>query len=330
MRILKIFTRKISQNILYLSLIFLILSIFGLSNITKGYYHYKIITGPGKYDENRIIHLKYDNIETFKDLSYIETILPNYKSKTAIFLDKAITINYDYHLKENEIYINENFSFNNSSIDLLIKNENNHFQVKGRTNKTNADIFISKEIFEKYFKEDVDEYNIVIDHYYNKKKFEEYLDSKEIYDYGSDTTRLAEIDELERQEYILTIISFGINIISIILLYFVYKNILNNEEKDIALLKSLGYNQYQIIIYIIKELIIFAILTIILQYLLIYIIKLIATIKVNNLFCYISNIRITEYLLKEIIIIIIIYFIISIESLIKIKRLNVFDSLNEE
>ncbi|MDE5539553.1 MAG: hypothetical protein K2J20_03610 [Bacilli bacterium] len=327
MSVNRLFWRKRAKTLNYILILTLISISFIAVYLIKDFYKYQIANGPGKLVENRSFQVFTTNIEAIKELSYVESVLPKYQNQYGSISGNSVSIYFDESLKNNEVYISKNKNLPLNLLNLNLANNNYPLTPKGITDQVGADIYISKSLFETIFKDNVFEYTILLDNYYSKAEFENYLNENDLSGFPADSTRLEDIRILEKNAKTITIIVVAVTIIAIILIFCTLLNIINSETQDIALLKVIGYKNINLLSFIFHTLLLHFIFSFVFLFLLILLVKFISSLFNNLVFNFLQAAFFSSYLLYEIIIIAIITLILLIYSFIRFHRMNCIEVL---
>ncbi len=118
----------------------------------------------------------------------------------------------------------------------------------------------------------IQSYYVVIKNYEDTEKFQKYLNENEAEAYLKETTKMYEIEVLKKNSTLFNILKNLSIVVSLIALYFVIKNLCLTEQKNIAILKVLGFNKAKIISVLFFRLLILLMISIITTILIEYII----------------------------------------------------------
>jgi hypothetical protein len=302
--------RKKGKYIIYILLLFIIscfyLLIIGIDN----YYSYNINEVLGKKDVNRGLVIYNSNVDIFIESNISLNIYRNY--------DLLMGSN---NLEENDVIISkfyfnilnleENDIVSNKKIKYKINNKSIVLNIVGVTSNNKTNIYVSESLFNKISDEYPTSYYVLVDSYKNVLKVQDYLLEHGIDSELYDTSGLLEIEKLEKDRQLFKYVLYVSLISLFIVLYMIIKNIFLSEEKNIAILKAIGYKTKDICLIILSRVLILMICSYIL----------------NVLLCLILF-QFNNYILLFVLINI---FILVINSLIyykKIKDMNVLLILN--
>lgn len=256
--------RDKKKYLIFLSLFVFLISILLTLLINYKYYDYQIYEVVGKKERNRIIELNTKDISILKEINHIDYYYPLYSNQKLILEEQTYTINA-YHNENiiygrsinasNEIIISKLLpkSLNlkvtdliNKEINVKINNTDYKFLIVGVTDNNASQFYINDNELQVMYNLNSNRYYIVIDKYINVNKTINKLIDKGYNASLYDTTDLKEIEELNniKRNYIY----FGVLIILIITVFLIniIKNLIHTENKNLALLKILGFKSSKI------------------------------------------------------------------------------------
>ncbi len=351
-----------TKYLIYTILLFFIIVLFIIILLINKYYNFYKNEIFGSKEENRTLIVKeYDDniIKELENNDNIEKYSANYnslefrnKNQENIVVDSSeenIKINiYNNeevlkgrnNIKENEVVISQYYFMSskltnddineNKEISLYLDNKLYTFKIIGVTYENKNDIYISREMFEKINTNRSISYNVVVDKYINLNNVLNKLEDQGcIVSLYSSHIEIKNINIIQKIFNYILLFSL---IIIFIALYYMIKNMFYNEEKNLAVLKSIGYknNQLSIIIFVrIFLVLMFSIIIFIVFFELIkYIIELV--LNNSNIILFVKSINVYKYSL----LILIVFLTILILNILfykrKIKNMNIFKILDVE
>lgn len=336
LKMFKISLRDKKINILNILLVSMMCIAITILLIYKGYYKYQIEVGPGTYESNRKYNLDIHDIskvDSFIDLNKIDDITENYKNIEGLYKGKTIYIDYDENLNENEAYISSSvyskiIAPNNKKISITIDNENYDLKIIDEIKDNNVHIYISKILFMSLPKLSIDYYTITFNNYLDLKEFDKEINKLGYRGNLKDNTQYEEIYILEKSNQTLKLLIYIEIFIIFIILNILVNNIFLNEERNMALLKVIGYKNQSILLYFILKLFTIFITSLLFTNFLFISIKIIFQYNNDTIFGnYIKTINILNISLVPSIIFLIILILKVILSFNKIKKMNIFGIL---
>ncbi len=351
-----------TKYLIYTILLFFIIVLFIIILLINEYYNFYKNEIFGSKEENRTLIVKeYDDniIKELENNVNIEKYSANYNSlefknkiENNIEIDSSeenIKINiYNNeevlkgrnNIKENEVVISQYYFMSskltnddineNKEISLYLDNKLYTFKIIGVTYENKNDIYISRELFEKINTNRSISYNVVVDKYINLNnvinKFEDQGCVVSLYSSHIEIKNINIIQKIFN--YILL---FSIVII-FIALYYMIKNMFYNEEKNLAVLKSIGYKNNQLSIIIFIRILLVLIFSMIIFIAFFELAKYILGFVLNNtnIMLFIKSINIYKYSVLILIVFLLILILNSLLYKIKIKKMNVFKVLDIE
>jgi hypothetical protein len=280
---------------------------------------------------------KEDALNYFEENSKVITYYP-------IFSDKLVTINGDYYnvnynsdnyeiLKgktngKGEIIVSEGV-FNrlgltslNDTLTITYNNINYTFEVVGIIQKTGTSIYLNLDDFLDMFELEENKYYVVVKNHDDIENIIKELNTLGYMADRYDTTGETQIETIESLKTTYRFIILALTIILFIFLNITIKNILNKENKDIAIYKALGYKLDKILLIIFFRFLIILLFTLLIVSVIYIIYFGLIYQNISLLSIIISNV-ITTFIILGLIIINLIKYKTNI------KKMNVFDILQE-
>ena len=323
-----------------LLIFFCILITFVILSINS-FYDYQLNEVVGARKENRLIQVGYNetlnnylDTPTFENYYYVFDIKSTV-GEIPIEIDTYSLAKDDKQINQNEVAISKNIikdNYNlNDNITITINNKKYTFKIVEITDDNFKRVYlnyndilkldISDEIKPSYI-------NILVKQYKNVSNVIEKLNNNGINANLLDSSFQAEINELRKIQTISFNFSIFLFAILLVILFYIIKDIFNNEEKNIAILKILGYKVSYIVNILYARLSIILSITFITLFILFFI-GIYLYSFVNKLYCFFLLQKFLIYNLFMILIInlFIILFIVSYVK--KIKKFNTIKILND-
>ena len=293
-------------------------------------YAYQIKNVLGAKEINRGLVVYGTDLDDFiKENKEITISYPIYNN---LIIDK-ITINVyrDYDLlmgkkaiKNDEIVISKYFYniLNLNEEDILeekkIKVIDSYYKIAGVTSNNSINIFMTENNFKSLDNVTFNKYYLLVDKYINVTKIQEKLLDLGYASELNDSSGLLEIEKIMEVQQIYKYILIFCLLILVFVIYLIIKNIIKFEEKNIALLKAIGYKNKTICLILFLRIIILFFGVLLINYIPLFII--------NILFFHFS---LAKYLVIEFILgLLVILFNLFIFR-IRLNKLNVLEILNE-
>lgn len=282
--IIKAFRQK-TKYILYSLIIGCVFAFFIMLLFINDYYTFKINDVLGSQIENRglvVSNCDSQFLTILNDLEHIELSYPlyqsiqtidnnNYKISINVFHDDNIIIGKKAQNQQeiiiskfyyNKLNLTEKDILSQKVIELIINNRKTPLKIVGVTNNNKENVYIQKDLFAIINNNEIYNYYVVVDEYQNVDSVIKTLQEKGYYAELYDTSKLLEINEIEKLQLVFKSILIVCGIILGITLFLILKNIMQNEEKNIAILKTIGFNDFKIGIIIFSRIILILIFSI--------------------------------------------------------------------
>lgn len=211
--------------------------------------------------ENLALEVNINSIELLPEIKELtHYYYPIYPSQILKYKDRNIKVNYfnnvnnsdiiSEELKDNEIILSNFFNedikslegFDINTIELTLDNFDYKFEVVNLVRDSSAHAYISLNSFEKIFKLKKDLIYIMPKDYVSYQKLINILNKEKIQYEKSNVSFQSEIDNIKFTINMYLCVLIIIMFIMIAFIYFLIKNILFCESKDIAIFKVSGYN----------------------------------------------------------------------------------------
>ena len=201
------------------------------NNNPKVQFYYPLVSNEPIKGDKFIININYFNYRTVK-LLYGRKINEN----NEIIISK----NYLNYLKLDE----QSYA---KQIKLKLNNKDYSFNIVGVTNNNYAHIYMNYDLFNEIFDLALDKYYVMTTNHTNFEQLSKELSENNFYNNLSDSTGEIEIDSLKEIRNIFFYLGIGLCILIFIFIYMIIKNIVNDEIKDIAIFKAIGFKYKKIL-----------------------------------------------------------------------------------
>lgn len=329
--------------------------IFSLLFLAKSYYKYMIDETIGMKEENRTIEILNNSQDEIKSVltknNNIQSFYSYYQNFNGNIGDFIININFLPNNKldidigkeisnKNEVLITKDIVelykvdlIKNSNIKVTIENQSYEFKVVGIIKSGYKMMYVHDNILEEIAaKSNIDpvSYIALVKNYTSLNETISTLRNMNLSTELFDTTGQYEIDQLKKIErmsgYMIIISLF----ILIIMLSNIIKNIYYNEEKNISILKTVGFRDIQINLILFLRIILLIIIEFSILFIIYFILYGLFIIFNNHgLIDFLNHTNIMFIFLKTLFANVVIACIINIVYIKKIKKMNILEVLNE-
>ena len=339
--------RNYKRYFIYIILFLIIILLCFIFCSSKNYYSWYINNILGSKKVNRELVLYDCEDAALKRLINNKNIVdyhPLYKNIYALDDDLrnvSINIYYDYKIIEgrkikanDEIVISRYYynilelSDNDIGVKMIRININNQkfdFRVVGVTEKNDINIYLKEELFDSIYVDKIDQYYFLVNSYSETKNI---LDDMSNHGFNIELKSDDGLDEISNVINIINIFNYFIYFmyaIIAIIIYYMIKNIVNDDKKNISIYISIGFNIKKIIIILFLRLIILLSITFMIAFCMIIIVWLI---KISNNFLDFININLLfKCLMYEILYFIFVIIINLLYCYFKIKKIDIINEL---
>lgn len=309
---------------------------------TKEYYQYVLDSGIGSKIENR--KLLVLNNEYFPEAldtnDYIKEYYPN-TNINSVFNNEKLLLSYltedelkltsgKYISNTNEIIVPKKLeSYLNNNINIKVDNQEYTLKVVGISDIDN--IVVSKNFLNQLiesFNLEIEYYNIISNNYNDIEKIIDLFNQNGYVSFLASDEGLSEYNELSKFIDMLYMFIYILIIFDFIFIIYIIKNIINNEKKEMAIFKAIGFSNLRINFIIISRILLMVIISSLLSLLLfIIILKIIVGIlnadyiQYTLKYQYMSNYIIFILLVISLVLLNIIYVFFNIKKVDVIKNL---------
>lgn len=302
---------------------------------TKEYYQYVLDSGIGTKIENRklLVLNNEDFPEVLDTNNYIKEYYPN-TNINSVFNNEKLLLSYltkdelkltngKYISNTNEIIVPKKLeSYLNNNINIKVDNQEYTLKVVGISDIDN--IVVSKNFLNQLiesFNLEIEYYNIISSNYNDIEKIIDLFDQSGYISFLASDEGLSEYDELSKFIDMLYMFIYTLIIFDFIFIIYIIKNIINNEKKEMAIFKAIGFRNLRINFIIISRIILMVIMSSFLSLLLFIIIL--------NMINDILNADYIQYTLKYQYMSNYIIFILLVISLVLLNIIYVFFSIKK-
>lgn len=309
---------------------------------TKEYYQYVLDSGIGSKIENR--KLLVLNNEYFPEVldtnDYIKEYYPN-TNINSVFNNEKLLLSYltedelkltsgKYISNTNEIIVPKKLeSYLNNNINIKVDNQEYTLKVVGISDIDN--IVVSKNFLNQLiesFNLEIEYYNIISNNYNDIEKIIDLFNQNGYVSFLASDEGLSEYNELSKFIDMLYMFIYILIIFDFIFIIYIIKNIINNEKKEMAIFKAIGFSNLRINFIIISRILLMVIISSLLS-LLLFIIILNIIVGILNAdyiqytlkYQYMSNYIIFVLLVISLVLLNIIYVFFNIKKVDVIKNL---------
>lgn len=309
---------------------------------TKEYYQYVLDSGIGSKIENR--KLLVLNNEYFPEAldtnDYIKEYYPN-TNINSVFNNEKLLLSYltedelkltsgKYISNTNEIIVPKKLeSYLNNNINIKVDNQEYTLKVVGISDIDN--IVVSKNFLNQLiesFNLEIEYYNIISNNYNDIEKIIDLFNQNGYVSFLASDEGLSEYNELSKFIDMLYMFIYILIIFDFIFIIYIIKNIINNEKKEMAIFKAIGFSNLRINFIIISRILLMVIISSLLS-LLLFIIILNVIVGILNAdyiqytlkYQYMSNYIIFILLVISLVLLNIIYVFFNIKKVDVIKNL---------
>jgi len=309
---------------------------------TQEYYQYVLDSGIGSKIENR--KLLVLNNEYFPEAldtnDYIKEYYPN-TNINSVFNNEKLLLSYltedelkltsgKYISNTNEIIVPKKLeSYLNNNINIKVDNQEYTLKVVGISDIDN--IIVSKNFLNQLiesFNLEIEYYNIISNNYNDIEKIIDLFNQNGYVSFLASDEGLSEYNELSKFIDMLYMFIYILIIFDFIFIIYIIKNIINNEKKEMAIFKAIGFSNLRINFIIISRILLMVIISSLLS-LLLFIIILNVIVGILNAdyiqytlkYQYMSNYIIFILLVISLVLLNIIYVFFNIKKVDVIKNL---------
>lgn len=302
---------------------------------TKEYYQYVLDSGIGSKIENR--KLLVLNNEYFPEAldtnDYIKEYYPN-TNINSVFNNEKLLLSYltedelkltsgKYISNTNEIIVPKKLeSYLNNNINIKVDNQEYTLKVVGISDIDN--IVVSKNFLNQLiesFNLEIEYYNIISNNYNDIEKIIDLFNQNGYVSFLASDEGLSEYNELSKFIDMLYMFIYILIIFDFIFIIYIIKNIINNEKKEMAIFKAIGFSNLRINFIIISRILLMVIISSLLSLLLFIIIL--------NIIVGILNADYIQYTLKYQYMSNYIIFILLVISLVLLNIIYVFFNIKK-
>lgn len=302
---------------------------------TKEYYQYVLDSGIGSKIENR--KLLVLNNEYFPEAldtnDYIKEYYPN-TNINSVFNNEKLLLSYltedelkltsgKYISNTNEIIVPKKLeSYLNNNINIKVDNQEYTLKVVGISDIDN--IIVSKNFLNQLiesFNLEIEYYNIISNNYNDIEKIIDLFNQNGYVSFLASDEGLSEYNELSKFIDMLYMFIYILIIFDFIFIIYIIKNIINNEKKEMAIFKAIGFSNLRINFIIISRILLMVIISSLLSLLLFIIIL--------NIIVGILNADYIQYTLKYQYMSNYIIFILLVISLVLLNIIYVFFNIKK-
>lgn len=302
---------------------------------TKEYYQYVLDSGIGSKIENR--KLLVLNNEYFPEMldanDYIKEYYPN-TNINSVFNNEKLLLSYltedelkltsgKYISNTNEIIAPKKLeSYLNNNINIKVDNQEYTLKVVGISDIDN--IIVSKNFLNQLiesFNLEIEYYNIISNNYNDIEKIIDLFNQNGYVSFLASDEGLSEYNELSKFIDMLYMFIYILIIFDFIFIIYIIKNIINNEKKEMAIFKAIGFSNLRIDFIIISRILLMVIMSSFLSLLLFIIIL--------NIIVGILNADYIQYTLKYQYMSNYIIFILLVISLVLLNIIYVFFNIKK-
>lgn len=302
---------------------------------TKEYYQYVLDSGISSKIENR--KLLVLNNEYFPEVldtnDYIKEYYPN-TNINSVFNNEKLLLSYltedelkltsgKYISNTNEIIVPKKLeSYLNNNINIKVDNQEYTLKVVGISDIDN--IVVSKNFLNQLiesFNLEIEYYNIISNNYNDIEKIIDLFNQNGYVSFLASDEGLSEYNELSKFIDMLYMFIYILIIFDFIFIIYIIKNIINNEKKEMAIFKAIGFSNLRINFIIISRILLMVIISSLLSLLLFIIIL--------NIIVGILNADYIQYTLKYQYMSNYIVFILLVISLVLLNIIYVFFNIKK-
>lgn len=302
---------------------------------TQEYYQYVLDSGIGSKIENR--KLLVLNNEYFPEAldtnDYIKEYYPN-TNINSVFNNEKLLLSYltedelkltsgKYISNTNEIIVPKKLeSYLNNNINIKVDNQEYTLKVVGISDIDN--IIVSKNFLNQLiesFNLEIEYYNIISNNYNDIEKIIDLFNQNGYVSFLASDEGLSEYNELSKFIDMLYMFIYILIIFDFIFIIYIIKNIINNEKKEMAIFKAIGFSNLRINFIIISRILLMVIISSLLSLLLFIIIL--------NIIVGILNADYIQYTLKYQYMSNYIIFILLVISLVLLNIIYVFFNIKK-
>lgn len=211
-----------------------------------------------------------------------------------------------------KFYINETWG---------ILEENRGYILEENIQETVNDLIKKIEI-ENVTKLDDGGYYVVLKNYDDTERFLSYLNNNNIIGYLKETTTQTELELFKNHIKLFAFFKYISLIITFIVVLLIFKAICSSEEKNISLLKAVGYKKRLILIILMLKCILLALVGIMMSCIIISLLKLVGFTADVMFFIYLRQLKILDFINISIVVFIPLIVVILYYS-IKFKKINI-------
>lgn len=336
------FFRNKNKYLIFMSLFVISFIMILVLISTKEYYQYVLDSGIGSKIENR--KLLVLNNEYFPEAldtnDYIKEYYPN-TNINSVFNNEKLLLSYltedelkltsgKYISNTNEIIVPKKLeSYLNNNINIKVDNQEYTLKVVGISDIDN--IIVSKNFLNQLiesFNLEIEYYNIISNNYNDIEKIIDLFNQNGYVSFLASDEGLSEYNELSKFIDMLYMFIYILIIFDFIFIIYIIKNIINNEKKEMAIFKAIGFSNLRINFIIISRILLMVIISSLLS-LLLFIIILNVIVGILNAdyiqytlkYQYMSNYIIFILLVISLVLLNIIYVFFNIKKVDVIKNL---------
>ncbi len=329
------FFRNKNKYLIFMSLFVISFIMILVLISTKEYYQYVLDSGIGSKIENR--KLLVLNNEYFPEAldtnDYIKEYYPN-TNINSVFNNEKLLLSYltedelkltsgKYISNTNEIIVPKKLeSYLNNNINIKVDNQEYTLKVVGISDIDN--IVVSKNFLNQLiesFNLEIEYYNIISNNYNDIEKIIDLFNQNGYVSFLASDEGLSEYNELSKFIDMLYMFIYILIIFDFIFIIYIIKNIINNEKKEMAIFKAIGFSNLRINFIIISRILLMVIISSLLSLLLFIIIL--------NIIVGILNADYIQYTLKYQYMSNYIIFILLVISLVLLNIIYVFFNIKK-